>query len=374
MASLLDLAQARLGGLLVPQRPSMAGLLGGRQQIGTLAGALQGYTPPQMTAMTNPQVMDYARNVAQSAQQNLQTQMSDLDKALVMDQGGINVGDRQALARLLEQVPGLMGATAYHGSPYRFDKFDPTKVGAGEGAQVYGHGMYFAEHPAVAMPYSKIVPSGMSATPNRQLFGKDVEPMTPEYKVSQLVDEMGVAKAKKFIADWAKDPLPDQVGYVDNLQSIISKVSKKSDAKNLGASNLYKVDIPDEKIPKMLNWDIPLSEQSKAVQDIAWKYKDALKNQTEMKGLKNIWELDGADLYGVMQRYKMEDSGKLVKQNVDIKDVSDIMNKSDIPGIRYMNYQGKTSEGANTSNFVVFDPTDVKILERNKKTIEGLLD
>jgi len=374
MASLLDLAQARLGGLLVPQRPSMAGLLGGRQQIGTLAGALQGYTPPQMTAMTNPQVMDYARNVAQSAQQNLQTQMSDLDKALVMDQGGINVGDRQALARLLEQVPGLMGATAYHGSPYRFDKFDPTKVGAGEGAQVYGHGMYFAEHPAVAMPYSKIVPSGMSATPNRQLFGKDVEPMTPEYKVSQLVDEMGVAKAKKFIADWAKDPLPDQVGYVDNLQSIISKVSKKSDVKNLGASNLYKVDIPDEKIPKMLNWDIPLSEQSKAVQDIAWKYKDALKNQTEMKGLKNIWELDGADLYGVMQRYKMEDSGKLVKQNVDIKDVSDIMNKSDIPGIRYMNYQGKTSEGANTSNFVVFDPTDVKILERNKKTIEGLLD
>jgi hypothetical protein len=327
-----------------------------------------------MTAMTNPQVMDYARNVAQSAQQNLQTQMSDLDKALVMDQGGINVGDRQALARLMEQIPGLMGATAYHGSPYRFDKFDPTKVGAGEGAQFYGHGMYFAEHPAVAMPYSKIVPSGMSATPNRQLFGKDVEPMTPEYKVSQLVDEMGVAKAKKFIADWAKDPLPDQVGYVDNLQSIISKVSKKSDAKNLGASNLYKVDIPDEKISKMLNWDIPLSEQSKAVQDIAWKYKDALKNQTEMKGLKNIWELDGADLYGVMQRYKMEDSGKLVKQNVDIKDVSDIMNKSDIPGIRYMNYQGKTSEGANTSNFVVFDPTDVKILERNKKTIEGLLD
>jgi hypothetical protein len=269
---------------------------------------------------------------------------------------------------------GMIPLTAYHGSPYRFDKFDPTKVGAGEGAQVYGHGMYFAEHPAVAMPYSKIVPSGMSATPNRQLFGKDVDPLTPEYKVSQLVDEMGVAKAKKFISDWAKDPLPDQVGYVDNLQSIVSNVAKKSDAKNLGASNMYKVDIPDEKIPKMLNWDIPLSEQSKSVQDIAWKYKDALKNQTEMKGLKSIWDLDGADLYGVMQRYTMQDNGNLIKKNVDIKDVSEIMNSSDIPGIRYMNYQGKTSEGANTSNYVVFDPTDVKILERNKKAIEGLLD
>ena len=80
MASLLDLAQARLGGLLAP-RPSMAGLLGGQRTQGNIASVLQGYTPPQMTALTNPQVMDYARNVAQSAQQNLQTQMSDLDKA-----------------------------------------------------------------------------------------------------------------------------------------------------------------------------------------------------------------------------------------------------------------------------------------------------
>jgi hypothetical protein len=93
-----------------------------------------------------------------------------------------------------------------------------------------------------------------------------------------------------------------------------------------------------------------------------------------MKGLKSIWDLDGADLYGVMQRYTMQDNGNLIKKNVDIKDVSEIMNSSDIPGIRYMNYQGKTSEGANTSNYVVFDPTDVKILERNKKAIEGLLD
>ncbi len=155
MASLLDLAQARLGGLLAP-RPSMAGLLGGQRTQGNLASALQGYTPPQMTAMTNPQVMDYARNVAQSAQQNLQTQMSDLDKALVMDQGGINVGDRQALARLMEQIPGLMGATAYHGTPHTIKgKFDISKVGTGEGSQAYGHGMYFAENPSVAETYKR---------------------------------------------------------------------------------------------------------------------------------------------------------------------------------------------------------------------------
>jgi hypothetical protein len=44
----------------------------------------------------------------------------------------------------------LMGIKAYHSSPHDFDKFDLKKIGTGEGAQVYGHGLYFAENPAVS--------------------------------------------------------------------------------------------------------------------------------------------------------------------------------------------------------------------------------
>ena len=39
------------------------------------------------------------------------------------------------------------GIRAYHGSPYDFEKFDISKIGTGEGAQAYGHGLYFAENP-----------------------------------------------------------------------------------------------------------------------------------------------------------------------------------------------------------------------------------
>ena len=42
------------------------------------------------------------------------------------------------------------GIKAYHSSPHDFDKFDLAKIGTGEGAQVYGHGLYFAESPAVS--------------------------------------------------------------------------------------------------------------------------------------------------------------------------------------------------------------------------------
>jgi hypothetical protein len=45
------------------------------------------------------------------------------------------------------------GIKAYHGSPHDFDRFDINKIGTGEGAQAYGHGLYFAENPKVAENY-----------------------------------------------------------------------------------------------------------------------------------------------------------------------------------------------------------------------------
>ena len=37
------------------------------------------------------------------------------------------------------------GIRAFHGSPYDFNAFDMSKIGTGEGAQAYGHGLYLAE-------------------------------------------------------------------------------------------------------------------------------------------------------------------------------------------------------------------------------------
>ena len=40
----------------------------------------------------------------------------------------------------------LQGIRAYHSSPHEFDKFDLSKIGTGEGAQVR-HGSYFCREP-----------------------------------------------------------------------------------------------------------------------------------------------------------------------------------------------------------------------------------
>jgi len=404
MASLLDLAQARLGGLLAP-RPSMAGLLGGQRTQANLASALQGYTPPQMTALTNPQVMDYARNVAQTAQQNLQTQMSDLDKALVMGQQGIQVGDREALARLMEQVPGLMGATAYHGTPHNIrGKFDISKVGTGEGAQAYGHGMYFAENPKVAQEYQKML-AGPEQTASEYLKLYK----TPESAISAL--QYGITpnltpEAKKFSQD-----------AIDVLRS----------GKEL-KGNLYKVDIPDKDIPMMLDWDKPLLQQTPQVQEALAKlgiktdakklneFDDALLNaltgdaksplpkqpinptgsdiyRTFIQGNPQLTsqKLNEVGIKGI--RYLDEGSRVDVKYNGDpaytnagisFKE-SGYTPQDALQGMKqaYKNADPKELELAindvygiqsKTSNFVVFEPSTVKILEKNSQKVEGLLD
>ena len=366
MASLLDLAQARLGGLLAP-RPSMAGLLGGQRTQGNIASVLQGYTPPQMTALTNPQVMDYARNVAQSAQQNLQTQMSDLDKAIVMGQGGIQVGDREALARLMEQVPGLMGATAYHGTPHTIrGKFDISKVGTGEGAQAYGHGMYFAENPKVAETYANIAPSmGSYPSMRRSINGVEVEIGSPEAHAATLLSRQGmtVKKAKDLVNSWINDPSAMSAGentiagWKKTLDTL-NTIKKKSDVKDIGLGNLYKVDIPDADIPNMLNWD------EKVPEDLRKRISAATMEQFG----NGATGTSGEHLYKEIV-FEMRRNGSKSPE----ADASKWLSEHGVTGIRYKDAMSRGADEG-TSNFVVFDPTDVKILEKNSQKVEGLLD
>jgi hypothetical protein len=377
MASLLDLAQARLGGLLAPQRPSMAGLLGGRQQTGTLAGALQGYTPPQMTAMTNPQVMDYARNVAQSAQQNLQTQMSDLDKALVMDQGGINVGDRQALARLMEQVPGLMGATAYHASPNVFTQFDKSKIGSTTGVD-YGFGGYFAQSPKVAEDFKSVagreyLVNGKKVmdvgTPERRAIPLDEREKIPFQQAYFAAEEFGgFNNAIKATNDRIKEAkkLKD-VDLVEYYQEILDELKpfkdKSFEVKPLG--NVYKVDVPDEYIPKMLDWNVPIGQQSKEIQEILKS------NKVKFKPTDSTEEV----YFNVIEKVGGSDNTKSGFQKA-----SEYLDSIGIKGIKYLDKPSMEQSEAylqkhgGTRNFVVFDPINVKMLERNQTPIEGLLD
>ncbi len=57
------------------------------------------------------------------------------------------------LKKLKDALDTAKKIRVYHGSPYKFDKFDIFNIGTGEGAQAYGRGHYFAENRRIAQGY-----------------------------------------------------------------------------------------------------------------------------------------------------------------------------------------------------------------------------
>ncbi len=117
---------------------------------------------------------------------------------------------------------------AFHGSPHKFDRFDMSKIGTGEGAQVYGHGLYFAESPDVARSYQNAGTPPQMGTQEKlpgsfyhtkldveheDLFDWDAPITKQPAKVKE-----GFRKA--FLGDLAADPeLAELYGDFDDLVS-----------------------------------------------------------------------------------------------------------------------------------------------------------
>ena len=57
---------------------------------------------------------------------------------------------------------------AWHGSPYDFDNFDLGAIGSGEGRQVHGWGLYFAEDEKTSQKFSQSIKGQTSTTANGQ--------------------------------------------------------------------------------------------------------------------------------------------------------------------------------------------------------------
>lgn len=232
--------------------------------------------------------------------------------------------------------PMGLGKIVYHGSPHKFDKFDASKIGTGEGAQAYGHGVYLADSPNVAESYraSNAMASG-----------------SPEGYAAGIVGMMGgedkaLAHLKSIL------PPPGKTTFSGDSHDIISAAItaiEKGFYKNRGAGALYKADLPDEWIPKMLDWDKPVADltvaEKKALQAAGARFADYWPNTQKV--------------------------GDVLPKN---ERAAQSLQKAGIPGIRYLD-GGSRGKGQGTYNYVVFPGLEdqVKILERNGVPLTGLL-
>ncbi len=264
-----------------------------------------------------------------------------------------------------------MAAVLFHGSPHKFDKFDMSHLGSGEGAQAYGHGLYFAEDLGLAERYQRTT---SFADKKRQFLAE----LPEDAEIDEVMD---LAEIKGVFKDDTVDLLnalaeEDWLGYDYPSQAISAAFEpdalerydiKGTDLERIinQQGSLYEVDVPDDAIEKMLDWDKPLSEQPwfRDVYEVADEYKQKGKKPDAYAMLISR----ANDLSGNSGR--QFHNGLLSQYGGSQAEVAKWLKEAGIPGIRYLDGTSRRA-GEGTSNFVVFDDSTPKILSRNGKPIE----
>lgn len=224
-------------------------------------------------------------------------------------------------------LPGFAGIIqAYHGSPHIFDEFKSSAIGTGEGAQAYGHGLYFAENPGVAESYSKI--------PNMQRVN-DLNARMGQ--LSREMDKYAVpGQYRKF-----RDPRGEEAAAeYDRLMD--------ERAKPTGALYSVKLDVNHD---DLLDWDKPLSEQPAGVKALAAQHFEGV--QPLPSGVRVPHKLPsdttGADLYDMLSR-------RLGSPEA----AASALREAGVPGTKYLD-AGSRRAGDGTRNVVLFDASLARI-------------
>jgi hypothetical protein len=280
-------------------------------------------------------------------------------------------------------MPSLI---AYHGTPHTIKgKFDISKVGTGEGAQAYGHGMYFAENPSVAETYKR-AGGGLEIKYPKPLEELGINPNVVTHSMdfdNPLNQGLGrIAKGLRTVTlDYPDVPVnkslvkehfdeyirllddkyPKEAAQKKALQDLVAKEGYPE----IGfGGNLYKVDIPDEYIPTMMDYDKPLGQQSALVKKALNEIKKQITPEMKMELGGDLNLLFGKDVTPVQFLNTME----IIHPTGGVGIGEKMLNDLGVKGIRYKDAMSRGADDG-TSNFVVFEPSNVKILEQNSKPV-----
>jgi hypothetical protein len=253
-------------------------------------------------------------------------------------------------------VPALHSIIAplFHGSPHKFEKFALDKIGTGEGAQAYGHGLYFAEEPAVARQYQNILGFKHTNGAPPVDWGNDPASGAAHWLLMHNGDREAAVRTfesmkpqHQRLLDRAAKGLPvapgaeaNSLNELKNADAAIQHIRNGTEASPPNPGHLYEVKL-DANPEDFLNWDAPIGRQPEHIRRGVGQTLDQFS-----PGL----GLDYPSLTG----------GELRPRNVA---ESQALLKNGIPGIRYLD-QGSRGAGQGTHNYVVFDPSIIDILNR----------
>jgi hypothetical protein len=235
-------------------------------------------TPGLLPAMRRAfdRIYRFLRRVGNGLQRRGFQTSEDIFDRVLREKRGAKVKDTAASS------PDFM-VSAFHGSPHSFDRFSLEKINTGEGAQVYGYGLYFADKKEVAEHYRS------SLSQQFTFRGKPIDTQTEEgleaFSVGQRMQkgasfeearqkEVDDVKARiqtlQNYIDTESDPAAGLVDAQDEIalwqRHIDALAGMKESDFDFNTGKVYEVRLsPDE--DSFLLWDKPLAEQSESVRE-----------------------------------------------------------------------------------------------------------
>jgi hypothetical protein len=272
--------------------------------------------------------------------------------------------------------PGVLEQPVYHGTSHVFapepgfphgrPRLD--KIGTGEGAQAYGWGWYSAEAEGTAKFYKadkfanedKYVVSVGGDVVNNVAIRKSVLSARFARGRTPTIDEV-VKKAKDFAKISGKGDLRSAPQFWKDAVSELEDA--KASGKTIGVEspgNIYTLDLPDDVLPKLLDWDKPLGEQPNGVREALESVPgliESAKRQEESP--------KGSTLYYELQNIGLAENDE---------QASKYLASLGIPGLQYLD-QGSRATGEGTRNFVIWDQKThdrMALLERNGEKLDAI--
>lgn len=343
-----------------------------------------------MTTKPKPEVIEALMNVAPFAPE-LATAGKAVGKGAAKLAGdAVNEAMVYGRGPLASITPQPMRMDVWHGSPHGpFTKFDPSKARTGEGNATFGEGAYLAQARGTGETYRNVLSASKQ-------MDKLLESDDMSAKIA--ANTLNIYKTPTEAINVLEDSLtPNLTAEAKKVTTEAIDVLKNLD-KNAGY--LYKVDLPDEQIAKMLDYDKPLSQQAPEVQaalaELGIKvdkkkideFHDALLNALESPDLTPVtlpkaprdWrgqqilqmlELNPSQYFPQVMEGK-ELTGAMINPK---SGVSQLLSKKGIPGVRYLDQMSRDA-GEGTSNFVVFPKYQdlLTIKEINDKPVDSLVN
>ncbi len=241
---------------------------------------------------------------------------------------------------------------AYHGTPHTlapepgapFGKFRTSAIGTGEGAQAYGHGLYFAGKREVADHYrnalgydpDKMKINGRQINDEYNRFAGNPKATNLDYQIAEGIERLMMNESPQDVISYFKenDFDPRSIKYFE-------------DAKFETYGSLYKVELAPKENEYLL-YDKTLGEQTKDIQN---------------KVRKVLTELEGEDLWEYRKDLDYRDITDNALENVPEPEISKRLKEAGIPGIKYLDGSSR-SKGEGDYNYVIFDEADVAITEK----------